>query len=83
VAATRGQGPMSGAPATHRPAFHSPPQALIVAQIDFAAASVIALRPPLPTEECSVIEQGRHAVALRRPPSRGMLQMVTPAPSVD
>jgi len=42
---------MSGAPATHRPAFHSPPQALIVAQIDFAAASVIALRPPLLTEE--------------------------------
>ena len=51
MAATRGQGPMSGAPATHRPAFHSPPQALIVAQIDFAAASVIALRPPLLTED--------------------------------
>ena len=47
----------------------------------------LALWCPLLTEECSLIEQGRHAIAipfvLRSPPSSGMLLMMTPALSVD
>ena len=47
----------------------------------------LALWCPLLTEECSLIEQGRHGIAmpfvLRSPPSSGMLLMMTPALSVD